>query len=152
MRFLHWTALSAAIVSLMLSSCSGQTAKTTVSASTPATDQALPVQPSLTPTAAPFSKNPADEAFEAYMNDVIQGEDGLNHWCQSSQGIASQFYAPRAYRLLRKEINEPKKVATYVFQLDSSNKGGSQITANWVLFLEKKESSNWCVSYVGEKN
>lgn len=98
--------------------------------------------------------------LEGYMNAVVnQGKSGYDFWCSKSEGARLSFFAPRSWDLLDSHIAGSGQAAAFTVQLDSSNRGGVQITTNWAVVLEREQSKtkgrvppgNWCVSMVLEK-
>lgn len=98
--------------------------------------------------------------LEGYMNSIVnQGRTGYDFWCAKSKGSRVSFFSPRSWNLLDKHVAGTGRAAAFTVQLDSSNKGGSQITTNWAIVLEREQQKansrippgNWCVSMILEK-
>jgi hypothetical protein len=69
----------------------------------------------------------ADKYIETYLSDLSKGLDGTLFFCRDSQ--KGSFFAYRSSRVLRSYMTEVG--GSYVIQVDSSTKGGMQITKNW---------------------
>lgn len=85
---------------------------------------------------SPQSSNvPAAEEFlEAYFQATVnEGSDGYEYWCSESTKFASSLFAPRGWKILKADDNYG------MVRVDSSNKGGSQITTNWRFYLKKEK-------------
>lgn len=97
--------------------------------------------------------------LEGYMNALVhQGKTGYQFWCSKSKGERVSFYSPRSWDLLDSHIASSGRAGAFTVQLDSSNRGGEQITTNWAVVVEREQSKgarippgNWCVSMVLEK-
>lgn len=98
--------------------------------------------------------------LEGYMNSIVnQGRTGHDFWCSKSKGSRVSFFSPRSWDLLDSHTSGSRQAAAFTVQLDSSNKGGSQITTNWAVVIEREQRNakskispgNWCVSMILEK-
>lgn len=97
--------------------------------------------------------------LEGYMNALVhQGKTGYEFWCSKSKGERVSFFSPRSWDLLDSHIASSGRAGAFTVQLDSSNRGGEQITTNWAIVIEREQSrgarippGNWCVSMILEK-
>ena len=100
-----------------------------------------------------FVKHPSHEALEAYLEEIVTYEfSGDSHWCGGE--AKSVFFSPRAYKILspltlESFITEEEELELVDVRIDSSNRGGSQITKSWVFWM-KKESGKWCILEITE--
>ncbi|MEG4331278.1 hypothetical protein QUB40_04885 [Microcoleus sp. AT9_A2] len=110
------------------------------------------------PTSDPV-KESATKFMEQYLDDIInKGNSGTSYWCSKSQDLESSFFAPRNAKIL--DLVASDTTASVTIQLDSSNKGGMQITNNWSIYLNKEEDTSksstlhdgWCVALISKKS
>ncbi|MEG4031151.1 MULTISPECIES: hypothetical protein [unclassified Microcoleus] len=110
------------------------------------------------PTSDPV-KDSATKFMEQYLDDIVnKGNSGTSYWCSKSQDFASSFFAPRNVKIL--DMVASDTTVSVTIQLDSSNKGGGQITNNWLIFLDKEEDQTksstlhdgWCVAFISDKS
>jgi hypothetical protein len=102
----------------------------------------------------------AKDFLGQYMDSLInQGRSGEEYFCSQYKALQQSFFAPRSWRLLNEETAPDGVSGNFTIQLDSSNKGGAQITANWFMVVTKEEDihksqqlpGGWCVASVWEK-
>lgn len=75
----------------------------------------------------------AQEFMEAYLQAAVnEGSDGYEYWCSKSAGFRSSLFAPRGWQILKADNDYA------LIRVDSSNGGGSHITANWNFYLDKE--------------
>lgn len=120
----------------MLSACSGTASKTS------SKDEAQAPQ-----------QSPAQEFLNTYFDSMVKGGDGGEYWCSSSKSLQSSLYAVRSYRVLDfQELTKKdnSKAWNATVQVDSSNKGGTQITKNWSVYVEE-EAGKPCIGLLLEK-
>ncbi|MEG4283279.1 hypothetical protein QUB68_09140 [Microcoleus sp. A006_D1] len=110
------------------------------------------------PTSDPV-KDSATKFMEQYLDDIVnKGNSGTSYWCSKSQDFASSFFAPRNVKIL--DMVASDTTVSVTIQLDSSNKGGMQITNNWSIYLNKEEDTSksstlhdgWCVALISKKS
>jgi hypothetical protein len=98
--------------------------------------------------------------FDEYMDAVVnRGSSGYEYWCSQSVQFQSSFFSPRSWRLLDTHTAPNGSGGSFTIQLDSSNKGGSQITASWLIVVEKEKNKTraknlpggWCVTNLWER-
>jgi hypothetical protein len=97
--------------------------------------------------------------LEGYMNSIVhQGRTGYEFWCSKSKGGRVSFFSARSWDLLDSHIASSRRAGAFTVQLDSSNRGGEQITTNWAVVIEREQKrgarippGNWCVSMILEK-
>lgn len=75
----------------------------------------------------------AKEFLEAYFQATVNGGSrGYEYWCSKSADFRSSLFAPRGWQILKADNDYG------LVRVDSSNKGGSQVTANWNFYLDKE--------------
>lgn len=133
--------------------------KTTFAEAKPATVaapqpvQTAPPQPT-TPELATLPGEPAQEAIARFFDGAVNGESLYAKFCVADQMMASDLYAVRSYRIL--SSNEPleykgRVMATAKLRIDSSTKGGMQITKDWFIAVSTETrygQNNWCLSRI----
>ncbi len=84
------------------------------------------------------------------VNEVLEtnkrGDVDYRHW--DDVRLASKLYAPRSWEIV--DANAWGNTATVTARVDSSNKGGAQITVLWMYYLSRK-SGSWKVTNLIEK-
>lgn len=125
------------------------------STSDPAKDS-IPVDQTASPSPTSNSEEESVRKFiEDYLNEIInKGNSGTTSWCSESKDLESSFYAPRSAKIL--DIFASETLGSATIQLDSSNKGGMQITNNWKIYLKKEtnasSSGGWCISLISKNS
>jgi hypothetical protein len=85
--------------------------------------------------------------IEEYIFNITKGNGGYDYFCNES--YPSSFFAPRSATILQTNIYQGGQDGNVVIRLDSSNKGGMNITADWTLYMEK-EAGKWCIKLISE--
>lgn len=86
-----------------------------------------------------------------YFTDAKTGSEGAKFWCFPDMG--SRLYAVRDWRILKKVAfkgKDGKWLTTATVQVDSSNKGGQQITTNWGLVFSTNDDKKLCLLSLSE--
>lgn len=108
----------------------------------------------------PASRVTPQQFLQHYFAEVInRGNSGLNLWCSYSSDKQSTFFAPRAYRVQGSTIAPNGSGGSFRVQIDSSNRGGSPITANWLVIIERESNpakarqlyGGWCISDIWQR-
>lgn len=90
------------------------------------------------------------ETVKRIVNEVLEtnkrGDIDYRHW--DDPGLASTLFAPRSWEIV--DANAWGGTATVTARVDSSNKGGAQITVLWTYYLSHK-SGSWKVTNLIEK-
>ena len=89
-------------------------------------------------------------AIKRIVNEVLEtnkrGDVDYRYWEDTS--LASKLFAPRSWEIV--DANAWGDMATVTARVDSSNKGGAQITVLWMYYLSRK-SGSWKVTNLVEK-
>jgi hypothetical protein len=105
------------------------------------------VKPSA-PSVIPMQKSPVPEVsevsgrafLEKYLNEITnEGTGGELYFCASAEQYVVSFFSPRNATILGSGYDSGDR-ALYSVRIDSSNKGGSQITATWDFRILKAEN------------
>ena len=116
----------------------------------------IPIDQTASPSPTSDTEKESVRKFiEDYLNEIInKGNSGTTYWCSESKDLESSFYAPRGAKIL--DIFASDTLGSATIQLDSSNKGGMQITNNWKLYLKKEtnasSSGGWCISLISKNS
>ncbi len=95
--------------------------------------------------------------MRAYFDAITKtGSSGRQFWCSSSANLVSTFFAPRSYRILDSSIHG--QGGSFVVQLESSNRGGSPVVANWNVYVDKEKNAaaarrlpgGYCIALISE--
>lgn len=128
----------------ILNSCKEKVAvvpevKPSAQAVKPAAPVVIPVQKSSAPEVIEVS----GRAFlEKYLNGITkEGNDGRIYFCASAENYVVSFFSPRKATILGSGYESGDR-ASYKVRIDSSNKGGSQITTTWDFIIAKEENLN----------
>jgi len=103
-----------------------------------------PAAPAVTPvqkSSAPEVSEVSGRAFlEKYLNEITtKGNGGELYFCASSENSVVSFFSPRNATILGSGYDSGDR-ALYSVRIDSSNKGGAQITATWDFRILKAEN------------
>jgi hypothetical protein len=97
--------------------------------------------------------------LSAYLDEIVNGGDGIAFFCDADS--ESTFFSPRNYKILKVDMFDT--VGNAIVRLDSSNKGGSQITRTWQFYYKrgtpqyssligKAGEYGLCLNLISEKN
>lgn len=105
----------------------------------------------------------ARDFLEDYLNYITTKGgtgSGTAYFCKETEELASSLFSPRSYQIL--DISEfpgegGVSHASATVRIDSSNKGGSQITADWSFYMKKGPGiiqglpGGWCMKLINDK-
>jgi hypothetical protein len=81
----------------------------------------------------------AEKFVTAYFKDVVSGGSGKEFFCDKNDTVT--FFSPRSFKLLL-AFAPPKNASLGLasIRLDSSNKGGMQITNTWSMAIKYRKT------------
>ena len=85
-----------------------------------------------------------------YLDDIIKGGSNSSYFCEYNSQVF--FFAPRSYKILSVSAPDIKtdSVAGSKVRIESSNRGGMQITTDSTILLKNRGVGeyNLCISYI----
>jgi len=85
-----------------------------------------------------------------YLDDIIKGGSNSSYFCEYNSQVF--FFAPRSYKILSVSAPDIKtdSVAGSKVRIESSNRGGMQITTDSTILLKNRGIGeyNLCISYI----
>jgi hypothetical protein len=80
----------------------------------------------------------AEKFVNAYFKDLVNGGSGKKFFCDETDSIT--FFSPRSFKLLSAFApSKGAEIGLASVRLDSSNKGGMQITNTWSMIIKYRK-------------
>lgn len=108
------------------------------------------------------AQSEAPVSAEAFLTDYLNyittkggSGSGTGYFCKETENLASSLFSPREYKIL--DVSDFGESASASVRINSSNRGGSPIVADWSFYMKKGESvigyikGGWCLSLISEK-
>ena len=85
------------------------------------------------------------ECINGFLKQQEQGLSGISFW--KDPNTSTSFFAVRSWKILDFKVEPNSELEMVNVRIDSSNKGGSQITVVWKFFMSKV-GDEWKISIV----
>lgn len=138
----------------LVSASSPSSPDSTASQSQP---KAVPSQPK--PQQQEMPVDMAKQLLNTWINAITkEGDDGTRYWCSQYAILQSSLFAPRKVEIL--DYFTSGDIARVKLRIESSNKGGQAIIADWSLGMTKEEDAErakqlpggWCIADLSNYN
>ncbi len=98
-------------------------------------------QPDAVIPKAPTAMSVSQFIEQVYFDEVInRGGSGNSLWCTTNEASQSALFAPRSYQVLNVHLAPNGSGGSVTARINSSNRGGQPIIANWVFAVTKGQT------------